>query len=321
MAPLPSSLLAATGVILMALSVNGASYSKTDTIVGSDFYSAFNFENIPDPTHGRVNYVDGPTAQARNLTFASHDTFILRADHTNVLDPNGPGRDSVRIRSNKVFTSHVAVFNIRHMPEACASWPAVWETNESTWPNGGEIDILEGVNNQPPNAAVLHTNAGCTISGSRPMTGVSTGDNCDGDATGGAGCGVHVADDRSYGPAFNANGGGWYAVERTNEAIKVFFWPRDDPTVPSEVSGATTSSQIHTETWGTPSAAFPNTSCNIEEHFDEHNIIINLTLCGDWAGNVYQFSGCPSTCVDFVNNSPEGFVDAFFDFASITVFQ
>jgi hypothetical protein len=62
---------------------------------------------------------------------------------------------------------------------------------------------------------------------------------------------------------------------------------------------------------------------------------------GDWAGNVYQDSGCPSTCVgmfycfistvlanvtddvwniDFVNNNPASFKDAYFDFASIRTY-
>jgi len=48
---------------------------------------------------------------------------------------------------------------------------------------------------------------------------------------------------------------------------------------------------------GTPVADFPNTSCNIPTYFQENNIIINLTFCGDWAGSVYGQSGCPSNCV------------------------
>lgn len=107
-------------------SVFGASYTQSDLIVGEDFYNAFNFEAIPDPTAGRVyacsvgllslwlssllrNYVDEATAKRLNLTFASSDTFILRADYTTTLNPNGPGRNSVRIRTNNVYTTHVVV--------------------------------------------------------------------------------------------------------------------------------------------------------------------------------------------------------------------
>ena len=86
------------------------------------------------------NYVDETTAKRLNLTFASSDTFILRADYTTTLNSNGPGRNSVRIRTNNVYTTHVVVsvlffflplqytlypndhnhrFNIRHMPQGC----------------------------------------------------------------------------------------------------------------------------------------------------------------------------------------------------------
>ena len=49
------------------------------------------------------------TAEADNLTYASGDTFILRCDDTTVLSASGPGRNSVRIQSNKQYLDHVAV--------------------------------------------------------------------------------------------------------------------------------------------------------------------------------------------------------------------
>jgi hypothetical protein len=55
------------------------------------------------------NYVDKATAQAQNLTFASSDTFILRADYKTTLSPSGPGRNSVRLLSNNQYSTHVAV--------------------------------------------------------------------------------------------------------------------------------------------------------------------------------------------------------------------
>jgi len=122
----------------------------------------------------------------------------------------------------------------------------------------------------------------------------------------------------SYGPSFNDNGGGWYALERTSTDINVWFWPRSSYFVPPEVQWG--SDIVDPDSWGLPVASFPNTFCDFSDHFDEQNIIINLTLCGDWAGNVYGQSGCPSTCVDFVNNNPGSFVDAYFDIASIRVY-
>ena len=56
------------------------------------------------------NYVDEATAQSLNLTYATSNTFIMRADDTTVLTSTGPGRNSVRIRTNNQYTTHVAVY-------------------------------------------------------------------------------------------------------------------------------------------------------------------------------------------------------------------
>lgn len=296
----------------------GNTYQLSNKIVGNDFYDNFNWEAIVDPTHGRVTYVDQPTSQNLNLTFTSSDTFILRTDFTTVLDPNGPGRQSVRIRSNAAYTTHVAIFSIRHMPQGCGTWPAIWTTAPDAWPNGGEIDILEGINDQAPNLSVLHSTQGCTMPNNRTMTGTPTSTDCVTTDTSNAGCGVNFPTSFSYGPSFNSVGGGWYVMERNEKSIKVWFWARSDPSVPSDIiDGA---SSISPDGWGIPAALFPSTYCNFPSHFQQHNIIINLTLCGDWAGSAYGQSGCPSACIDFVNNNPSAFTDAFFDFEYIRLY-
>jgi beta-glucanase (GH16 family) len=49
------------------------------------------------------------------------------------------------------------------MPQGCATWPSAWEVDEADWPYEGEVDIVEGVNDQSPNQSTLHTSAGCTM--------------------------------------------------------------------------------------------------------------------------------------------------------------
>jgi len=297
-----------------------ASYALSDAVVGWDFYGFFNWETMADPTHGRVNYVDQATAQNRNLSYAGDDTFILRADYTTVLDPSGPGRDSVRIQSWNSYTQHVVVFDIRHMPQGCGTWPAVWEVvGGDFWPEGGELDIIEGINDRTPNSAVLHASQDCTVPASRAQQGQSVSTNCASSSQSNQGCIVRFPTANSFGPAFNANGGGWYAMERSEHYIKIWFWARDDPSVPSDVSNGGT--VIDPDSWGTATAYYPDTSCDFPSHFWDHVIVINLTFCGDWAGVGYSQSGCPSTCLDIVNNHPEAFADAYFEFAGIRVYQ
>ncbi|KAL5488346.1 hypothetical protein ACEPAI_6454 [Sanghuangporus weigelae] len=301
--------------------VPAATYSLSDNFVGDGFLSGFEHQAIADPTNGRVTYVDQATALAGNLTFASSDSFVIRADDTTVLAASDPGRNSVRIRSLTTYTTHVIVLDIRHMPQGCATWPAAWESLESDWPASGEVDIVEGVNDIDPNASTLHTTSGCTMPSSRDMTGTTTQLDCDTAVNGNAGCGVGVDKSNSYGPGFNAAGGGWYVMERTDSFIRVFFWSREDSSVPDEVrNGAST---VNPDNYGTPYALFPNTSCDLESHFGDNNIIINLTFCGDWAGqdSIFSGAGCPGTCVDYVNNNPSAFTDAYWEFAAVRVYE
>ena len=86
-----------------------STYFLADSWVGPGFLNGFSHQAIIDPTHGRVNYVDQPTALAQNLTYASQESFIIRADSTHTLSPTGPGRNSVRLLSHKRYTTHVAV--------------------------------------------------------------------------------------------------------------------------------------------------------------------------------------------------------------------
>ncbi|KAG8761818.1 hypothetical protein FRC12_009311 [Ceratobasidium sp. 428] len=308
-----------SSILVAATVARAAVYNIADTFVGKSFLSGFDHIAIADPTHGRVNYVNQATAVSQNLTYTDSDTLILRADHQKVLSASGPGRNSVRIQSKKQYTTHVQVMNVRHMPQGCGTWPAYWTTNTANWPAGGEIDIIEGVNDQGPNAITLHTTAGCTQPGGRAMSGTPTQADCNWQVNGNAGCGVKSPTANSYGPAFNNNGGGFYVTERTKTFIKVWFWPRGSANVPAGVKNGAAS--IDTSGWGQPTAVFVDNSCDFNSHFGPENIIINLTFCGDWAGGVYGNSGCPGSCVDYVNNNPAAFKNAYWDIASLRVYQ
>ncbi|KII86650.1 glycoside hydrolase family 16 protein [Plicaturopsis crispa FD-325 SS-3] len=306
--------LSATGTALCA------TYTRTANVVGPGFNDFFSYEAIPDPTHGRVNYVDGPTAQSANLTFASADTFILRGDDTTMLAATDPGRNSVRLVSNTLYTTHVAIFNMRHMPEGCSTWPAVWETGPN-WPSTGELDIVEGVNNQANDQTTLHTNPGCAIPAfGVPQTGIVENMDCNALVPGNIGCGISATAPNSFGPGFNTAGGGIYAAERTDDFVKVWFWSASGGNPPADVLAG--GDNVNTDGWGVPHAFFSNAACDLADMFGPNSIIINLTFCGDWAGSTYGTSdGCPGDCVDYVNNNPAAFANAYFDFASINVYS
>lgn len=107
-----------------------------------------------------------------------------------------------------------------HMPTGCGTWPAWW-SNGPNWPYGGEIDILEGVNEYTQNQVSLHSGSGCRMPDWAPSTQTGTYTtgwydhlNCASYETGNSGCGVRdQTNGQSYGKPFNDIGGGIYACE------------------------------------------------------------------------------------------------------------
>ncbi|KAJ3533428.1 hypothetical protein NMY22_g7338 [Coprinellus aureogranulatus] len=299
-----------------------ATYRQHKEITGEEYLeNGFTVEAMPDPTHGRVHYVNKATAERYNLTYATKDRFFLKADSESAVKPGEPGRASVRMKSVDEYTRHVAVFDVRHMPTGCGTWPAIWEVGDN-WPHGGEIDILEGVNDVGPNAATLHTGANCVMSKNRKgQRGVQVKENCDVKADSNTGCSVRLdGAPNSYGKEFNKAGGGFYAVERASNHIKVWFWSRDAENIPAAVkNGAKT---VDPDTWGQPDAYFPGgENCDINAKFGPQNIIINLTFCGDWAGGAtYSRAGCPGKCNDYVDKNPDKFKEAYFELGSLRTY-
>ncbi|KAF9526028.1 2 beta-glucanase [Crepidotus variabilis] len=303
-------------VALSFVSVVKADYKLSDTIVGKGFYDAFNWLAIPDPTHGRVNYVDQSTAQSQNLTYASGNTFILRANFKDVVSGSSSGRNSVRIESKKRFTYHVTVYDVRHIPQGCGTWPAIWETDTRFY---GEIDIVEGVNSEPQDAATFWTapDGNCKQRVKQELDDPSSPiilKDCS------EGCAVRPESRKSFGTAFNDNGGGWYAIERSPTFVKLWFWERNNAAVPADVKNG--QSSVEPAGWGEPFFDMTNDNCDIDSNLKAHNLIINLTFCGAYAGSPqFENAGCPGTCQGFVDNTPGAFDKAYFDIAGIRVYQ
>ncbi|KAL7413432.1 concanavalin A-like lectin/glucanase domain-containing protein [Mrakia frigida] len=293
-------------------------WTLKETMIGHNFLDSFNFETFDDPTHGTVDYVGAEEAASMNLTYSTDSTFTLRADSFSVVPASSRGRKSVRLASKNSYTAGVTIITLSHMPTGCGTWPAFW-TVGSNWPNNGEIDIIEGVNNDGDNLSSLHSSSGCNMpSSGRVMQAAATGLKCGSSDGDNSGCGTtNNAQENSFGAGFNNANGGTYAMRRDSEAIKVWFWPAG--TEPKDVSG---SKVIDESTWGTPTAVFPSSDqCDLDAHFAAHQIVLNLTFCGDWAGSSYgSDSSCPSSCDDHVRNSPSSFNEAYFEVQSIRTY-
>lgn len=230
-----------------------ATYSIVDDYTQGSFADKFNFFTGNDPTNGYVNYIDYATAQSSGLYKQSESNVYIGVDHNNTA--TGRGRNSVRIESKKSYQHGLIILDLAHMPGgACGTWPAFWLLSTSAqWPNGGEVDIIEGVNTQSTNTMAVHTNAGCSISNNGSMSSQILTSNCDVAAPNQAsnqGCAINSSSTNTYGNGFNSNGGGVYATEWTSNGISIWFFPRS--LIPSDI----TSGSPDPSRWGLPLSRF-----------------------------------------------------------------
>jgi hypothetical protein len=187
------------------------------------------------------------------------------------------------------------------------------------WPNSGEIDIIEGVNQQTTDSITLHTSSGCSINTAGSMsTSVLDYTDCN-TSNANVGCGVSTTDTQGYGAGFNSVGGGVYATKWTSGAIQVWFFPRN--AIPSDIS----SGNPNPSNWDTPVVSFNGGSgCNIDSHFNNMQIVFDTTFCGDWAGNVRTGGSCSSaasSCQAYVAGNPGAFQGAYWAINYVKVYQ
>ncbi|KAF9533566.1 family 16 glycosyl hydrolase [Crepidotus variabilis] len=284
------------------------------------FYcSSFNFFSAPDPTDGFVNFVNASTAFSQGLAYvASNGTVVMQADDFTTL-PLGTYRDSVRITSIKTYTTGLFILDLNKAPWGCAVWPAFWTVGPN-WPAAGEIDVLEGVHDNQHNQITWHTANGCFLDPNATYTGMIVQDNgtnntdCYAELDSNSGCAVTEWSTASYGPYFEAQGGGVIAMKWDENSISVWSFYR--AAIPLDITAGTP----NPSTWGPPSATLLNATCNIDQYFANHSIVFDITFCGDWAGNSYATSGCPGTCDERLID-PANFVNATWSINSLRVFR
>lgn len=114
-------------------------------------------------THLTIQFVNKSLATSTpQLTYLNTaGNAIIKVDNTSTVAYNNK-RDTVRIQSTDSYdVGSVWVLDAVHLPYGCSVWPAFWSYGTGkTWPQGGEIDVIEGVNNQVSNQMALHTESG-----------------------------------------------------------------------------------------------------------------------------------------------------------------
>ncbi|KAJ1045174.1 hypothetical protein NDA10_006908 [Ustilago hordei] len=318
----------AVGAISLVPTVSAANWTRTSSIRGNDFFSNFEWFTDKDPTNGLVNYQSQSNAQSQNLSFVDGDGHFVMAVSTTPVALEG--RNSVRITSKQSYSDGVYILNVTHVPIGCATWPAFWTATENldSWPIGGEIDIMENANNEyKANLVSAHTSSSCTTPTSiSDATGTVAYTNCSAYAPSNPGCRVEMygTSTPTWGTSLNRAGGGIIAMERsfgtTGKGVRVWYFPNNSPsTLPSDLKRS--SSSVNTDNWPTPNAYLPISSCYAD--FAAHKIIFDITLCGDWAGNTYNQSGCNAqypACSYQVGYNGSSFNQSYWEVESLRLF-
>ncbi|KAH9927470.1 concanavalin A-like lectin/glucanase domain-containing protein, partial [Epithele typhae] len=330
-----STTATSTGSSSTPTSVSG-SWKIQQTYQGGSFFDGWTFTSSDDTTtHGTATYVDQPPQYVPSFSAISFFDLMTRAAISNLIEINSDGnaiirvdttptvpgnRQSIKITSTLVLNGGLIILDAVHMPTGCATWPAFWSFGPN-WPVGGEIDIVEGVNNYTNNQYTLHTNPGCTLpssdTGVLGITGTLVdGTDCAAATTGNAGCGIRDSRTNSFGAPFNSNGGGVFVTSWTDEGVSSWFFPRN--AIPSDIS----SGSPNPTGWGEPAASFPASTCTPGTFLFNHNLVFDTTLCGDWAAAVWGATGVPgqdqscaaitgvADCPTFVHQNGASFSEA-----------
>ncbi|TNY22702.1 concanavalin A-like lectin/glucanase domain-containing protein [Rhodotorula diobovata] len=247
---------------------NGGPYKLVSEYEGDTFFDGWTF------WADAVDYVDADEAKSAGLISTSASSIIMKVDNTTTLDA-GAARKSVRIHSTAaVPIGFIVIADIIKMPWGCSTWPAWW-MNGPDWPDGGEIDVLEGVHDDSANQITLHTSdSGCKLTESVDVTGtlVPANNDCNAKVNGNQGCSYAETAANSYGEGFNRAGGGVFVTSFTTDAIEQWFWSRPD--VPDNlVEGAPDRA-----TWGRPSASWPSGGCDVGKYFKDQTLIFGVSV-------------------------------------------
>lgn len=128
-------------------------------------------------------------------------------------------------------------------------------------------------------------------------TGAPISSTCASSPSNNSGCAFSDENPCSYGHEFNMIAGGAFAHLWNHDGIKMWHFPRTG--MPADI----TAQQPNPDSWGPPAASYTIADgYTMNGTFYDHQLVIDTTLCGDWAGATYTSAGCPGTCADRVAN-------------------
>lgn len=318
---------------------------------GHEFLALFSFFTEEDPTHGLVDYeagyrhrdklvvVDSNTGHVRIGTAGSEASAAAQE----MTVANTSPIPSIRIYTKQTFSGGLFSIELFHVPEGLGVWPAIWFSQDpgqklpngsrGTWPDHGEIDLFEQVNNATENSTTLHLLGSSSSSSTENLCRPSVqgrksplfdphcstqGEN--------PGCGV-MTGDRSFGVEFNQQrrkrnqSSAVYTMDWnfiSDDKFSLSFYFLEDPELIDHSGYGPFSRSPDPRQWKVqPYGTFVSDGSS-RCPLNNLQMIMNITLCGDWAGSVFPCPPSPigecdpmNACHSFVR-TPSHLREAYF---------
>lgn len=266
------------------------SYSLAWEASGSTFFDQWLFLT-EDETHGAVDYLNKEDAFRQGVikTHGNHVNIGVGAK-TKPLK-----RASVMLHSKQAWrpdTGFIVAMKYNHVPYGAGVWPAFWLMNTDVlWPHGGELDIMEYANDEV-SKVTFHTGQNCQLNGRK--LGQCFGRYKNGmKGPGPSNCNTNYFKNLlGCRPRQVQRSGEWYAK---NPGVLAAVWDASGVSVyhipKAEIPHDLQSDNPRPEGWGKWRTAY----LPFDEHtcFDSakpQEIVLNVALCGDWAGGAWARS-------------------------------
>eukprot|EP00930_Biecheleria_cincta_P061961 TRINITY_DN47490_c0_g1_i1.p1 TRINITY_DN47490_c0_g1~~TRINITY_DN47490_c0_g1_i1.p1 ORF type:complete len:449 (-),score=61.73 TRINITY_DN47490_c0_g1_i1:68-1333(-) len=266
-------------------------YSLSWKAMGQNFFDQFTFVT-QDDTHGAQRYLTREEAFRTGVASSNESRARIRVGEV----VGELQRASVRIHSKQAWRpdrGFLVVMKYKHVPYGPGLWPALWMMNSDLkWPAGGELDILEYANDEA-NKVTFHTSKNCFLSRRklwlcmRSRPGRRLGDS------GPVNCNTNYFKNLlGCRPRQMRHTGQWYAE---NPGIVAALWDANGISayhIPeAEIPGDLIEEQPLPESWRRWRIAFlPFDQRTCFDMAKPQEIVLNIALCGDWAGGAWARS-------------------------------
>jgi len=254
---------------------------------GETFFDDWMFLTVSE-TRGAEWYLNKSEAFQEGVAYTSEAGTILRAGEQ--VHPFK--RRSVMLHSAQAWrpqTGFILVMKYKHVPHGPGLWPAFWLVNSDLhWPNGGELDVLEYANDETAKLT-FHTDKNCSIN-------MAKVEQCDKkmsnvDHTNISSCYTnYTANKNGCMPPQVRKNGEWFAK---NPGVVALLWDASgvssyhipEAEIPLDLSSDKPTPNKWRDEWRMSYMPFDAQSCvNIAKPME---IVLNIALCGDWAGNTF----------------------------------